>query len=42
MKLAEAEMVMEYCADIRRKRRAIERHRAELNDAISGIRGRNM
>lgn len=42
MKLAEAEMVMEYCADIRRKRRAIERHRAELNDEISGIRGMNM
>ena len=42
MKLAEAEMVMEYCADIRRKRRAIERRRAELNDEISGIRGMNM
>lgn len=39
MKLAEAEMVMEYCADIRRKRRMIERRRAELNDEISSLRG---
>lgn len=39
MKLAEAEMVMEYCADIRRKRRMIERRRAELSDEISSLRG---
>lgn len=42
MNRAEAEIVMEYCADIPRKLRIIKYRRAELNDEISSLRGMNL
>lgn len=42
MNRAEAEIVMEYCADIPRKLRIIRYHKAELNDEISSLRGMNL
>lgn len=38
----DAEIVMEYCADIKRKLRIIRYRKAELNDEISGVRGMNL
>ena len=38
----EAEIVMEYCADIKRKLRIVRYRKAELNDEISGVRGMNL
>lgn len=42
MKLTEAEMVMEYYADIHRRLRAIRRQKADLNDEVGGLHSMNM